>query len=93
MTDANEDNTMADANGNTVKVHASCFFRPFLCEDWTRGTIREIANGRVRVDDGDSAIDDPRSNGARIMTWVPSERLVLVLVGASRAKKRAKNGD
>jgi hypothetical protein len=78
MNDANGDNTMNDANEDTVTLNASCFFQPFLCEDWTRGTIREIANGRARVDDGDPAIDDPRSNGARMMTWVPSERLVLV---------------
>ena len=78
---------MNDANGNTVNLHAECFFQPFLCADWTRGRIREISNERVRVDDGAPAIDDPRSNGARMMTWVPSERVVLV--GASAAK----NGD
>ena len=75
---------MNDANGDTVTLNAECFFKPFLCEDWTRGTIREISNERVRVDDGDPAIDDPRSNGARMMTWVPSERLVLVAARESK---------
>jgi hypothetical protein len=77
---------MNDANESTVALNDDCFFKPFLCEDWMRGTIREISNERARVDDGDPTIDDPRSNGARMMTWVPSERLVLV--GASAAKEK-----
>ena len=76
---------MTDKNGATVTVGARCRFFSDLSESWHEGTVRALTEQayyrpketrwEARVDDGDPANEDLRTNGLRIAAWVPSDEI------------------
>lgn len=71
---------MIDKHGNSVKVGDCVHFLPALQAVWRLGTIRDIEDDHAKVDDGDPANDDCRTNGARLMAFVPSHRIAKSIV-------------
>ncbi len=78
---------MNDKNGRPLVVYYTVRFLPYGEKRWRTGTVRAIEGDMARVDDGDWLDDDCRTNGARIMVYVPSERLEWVNVSGYTARE------
>jgi hypothetical protein len=78
---------MNDKNGRPLQVHHTVRFLPYGEKKWRTATVRSIEGNEARVDDGEWLNDDCRTNGARMMAWVPSERLEWVNVAGYTAQE------
>lgn len=66
---------MTDKNKTLVVAGARCLFYADGRETWVSGTVRDVRDtgvwaGHARVDDGDPANEDLRTNGFHVSAWV-----------------------
>lgn len=71
---------MIDKNGTPVVAGVRCRFYADGREAWVSGIVRDVRDtgvwaGHARVDDGDPANDDLRTNGFHVSAWVPSDEI------------------
>jgi hypothetical protein len=79
---------MVDKYARIIEVGDKIRFLPWKETEWRDGTIRRIDGyNEAEVDDGAWNNPDRRSNGARIVTWVPCDRIVKVGVPAYTAEE------
>ena len=71
---------MTDKNGTLVVAGARCLFYVEGRDTWLEGLVRDVRDSGVwadhaRVDDGDPANDDLRTNGLHVSSWASSREI------------------